>query len=131
MTREEIRKKADELTALYETREPFAICRQMGVEIIYVPLTERVRAFYQRLCGVDVIYLSDRLSETEQTVLLAHELGHCVLHRGLNSFFITRSTLYPVGRFEREADEFARCLLKDRELDLSAVDDEVRKILFS
>ena len=129
MRKEEINKAAQELRERYGTSDPFALCRDLNVQIVYVPLTERVRAFYQQMEGVDLIYLSDSLSPQEETVLLSHELGHCVLHRGLNAFFITRSTLYPVAAFEREADEFARSLLTDREIDLSGVSDAVREIL--
>lgn len=131
MTNREIHERVKELTERFETSEPFSLCRRMGVQILFVPLTRRVRAFYQQIDGVDIIYLSDDLSEPEQTLLLSHELGHCVLHQGLNSFFITRSTLFPMGRYEREADEFARCLLTGRELDLSCADSEIRKILLS
>ena len=129
MRKEEIIKSAKELKDRCGTADPFALCRELCVQIVYVPLTARVRAFYQRMSGVDIIYLSDSLTPQEERILLAHELGHCVLHQGLNAFFITRSTLYPVAAFEREADEFARCLLKDADIDLSDVDREVRQIL--
>ena len=129
MRKEYIIKAAQELKNKYGTSDPFSICRSMGVQIVYAPLTDRVRAFYQQLCGVDVIYLSDSLTPQEETVLLSHELGHCVLHRGLNAFFITRSTLYPVAAFEREADEFARCLLSGCDIDLIGVRAPVREIL--
>ena len=129
MRKEDIVKAVRELKSKYNTSDPFAICRGMGVQIVYAPLTDRVRAFYQQICGVDIIYLSDSLTPQEETVLLSHELGHCVLHRGLNAFFITRSTLYPVAAFEREADEFARCLLSGYDIDLIGVCAPVREIL--
>ena len=129
MRKEDIAKAVQELKSKYGTSDPFALCRETGVQTVYVPLTKRVRAFYQQISGVDIIYLSDSLSPQEETVLLSHELGHCVLHRGLNAFFITRSTLYPVAAFEREADEFARRLLCGSDIDLSGVSDPVRQIL--
>lgn len=129
MTREEISRKADMFFEGRQTRDLFAVCRDMGITVVFVPLTVRVRAFYQCIRGVDVIYLSEGLSDTEQYILLAHELGHFVLHRGVDSFFIARSTLFPPGRFEREADEFARCLLGHLNLDLTEVAPDIRRIL--
>lgn len=131
MTKEAIERVVREIAEKYGSRDPFTLCRRMGIEILFVPLTARVRAFYQRIDSLDIIYLSDSLTESEQTPVLAHELGHCLLHRGLNSFFVVRSTLYPVGKFEKEADEFARRLLEGTELDLSCISPEVRKILLS
>lgn len=131
MSRELIKKKVRELTVRYNSRDPFTLCREMGIEILFVPLTPRVRGFYQQIDSLDIIYLSDSLTETEQIPVLAHELGHCLLHSGLNFFFVTRSTLYPVGKYEKEADEFARELLSGREMDLSDISSEVRKILLS
>lgn len=131
MNNEQIKRKVRELTAKYNSRDPFALCREMGIEILFVKLTKHVRGFYQRIDTLDIIYLSDSLTENEQIPVLAHELGHCLLHSGLNFFFVTRSTLYPVGKFEKEADEFARLLLEETDIDLSCISPEVRKILLS
>ena len=131
VTKDAIERMVRELTKKHETHDPFALCREMGIEILFVPLTKKVRGFYQRIDSLDIIYLSDSLSETEQIPVLAHELGHCLLHKGLNSFFVVRSTLYPVGKFEKEADEFARQLLKSTEFDLTHISPEVRKILLT
>lgn len=41
----------------------------------------------------------------------AHELGHALLHPGINTPFLKASTLFSVNKLEREANEFAVELL--------------------
>ena len=131
MRESDIKKTADALAAEYQTHEPFSLCRAMGIDVLFVPLTDTVRAFTFTVPekGIDQIFLDDSLGEEEQTVLLSHELGHRVLHGGLNSFFLRRRTNFPLGGYEREADCFARCLLSETTLDLTNVDPAVREIL--
>jgi len=129
MQEKEIGAAVEAFAERFGTREPFALCRAMEIAVLFVPLTKNVRAFTSSAENLTVIYLDEALTETEQTVLLAHELGHAVLHRGLNAFFLTARTLFPLGKFEWEADCFARFLLKNETLDLSDADAAVRRIL--
>ena len=131
MRETEVRRAAETLIQTYRTHEPFSLCRALGVDVLFVPLTKNVRAFSYRGKGLDQIYLDESLSETEQVVLLAHELGHRVLHGGLNFFFLHDRTFFPLGQWEHEADLFARCLLENAVLDLTDVSPAVRGILLN
>ncbi len=118
-----------ELSRELGTRDPFSLCRQLDVSVVFAPLGGKVKAMYCRMFDCDLILLDEALNETEQTIVLAHELGHYLLHPGMDACFILRSTLYSLRRFEHEADAFARGLLSGTTLDLSAADPAVSAIL--
>jgi len=53
------------------------------------------------------------LNEDERRIVLAHELGHAILHCNKDIYFIREYTLFPVGSLEAEANRFAAELLID------------------
>ena len=57
------------------------------------------------------IFLNESLPEHEKRLVMAHELGHAVLHRKENCYFIRHKTLFLSDRIEREANRFAAELL--------------------
>lgn len=124
-----VTQKVSDLVAQHGTRDPFALCRALDIVVTYAPLGRQVKAMYYRMFDADIILLDESLNETEQVIVLAHELGHCLLHPGMDACFILRSTLYPLSRYEHEADSFARALLWEDVLDLSSADPAVRAIL--
>jgi Zn-dependent peptidase ImmA (M78 family) len=58
-----------------------------------------------------MIIINCDLDEWLKRYVCAHELGHAVLHPDINTGFLKKHTLFPIGRFEREANEFAINLL--------------------
>lgn len=104
-----IRKIVDDLIDTHETRDPFRLCQYLGAIVVYVPLV-RVNGFYQRYNDNDLIYINEDLSEEEQTLVCAHELGHLILHSDLNAIFL-ESTYFVASRYETEANMFAEYLL--------------------
>ena len=57
------------------------------------------------------IFLSNRLDRTELNLVMAHELGHALLDRKANCYFIRNKTLLLVSKLERRANLFAAYLL--------------------
>lgn len=78
---------------------------------MYVPLV-RVNGFYQRYQDQDIIYINQDLTEEEQILVCAHELGHMILHNDINSIFL-ETTLKVNGLYELEANAFAVQLLQE------------------
>lgn len=103
-------KSAKYLTSKHHTNDPYEIARFLDFKVIFVPLLD-IRGFCQKYKRNTVIYISDHLAEQERRFVCAHEIGHAVLHRGINRFFMDSRTLMLPGRYEREADEFAANLL--------------------
>lgn len=62
------------------------------------------------------IFLNENLSHAEKKLIMAHELGHAIMHRKQNCYFIRNKTLLLNSKTEREANMFAAELLIDDEL---------------
>ena len=110
MNRELIRKKANHLAKLYKSRDPSEIIRGMNVILVYYPL-EDIRGFYQYFQRNNLIYIDERLSDQEKKFVLAHELGHMLLHKKANAIFMDTRTHFNGNRFEMDANLFAMELL--------------------
>lgn len=57
------------------------------------------------------IFINENLPEYEQCLVMAHELGHAILHRKENCYFIRNKTLLLNSKKEIEANRFAMELL--------------------
>lgn len=106
----EIKELADKLAQQHGTRNPLRIAEDMGYIIIETPLKE-VRGYYQHIHKCHIIYIDNHLSEHEKRWVCAHELGHSLLHNGLNRIFMDNHTYMITSRYELEADKFAVDLL--------------------
>lgn len=106
----DIRSKVDKLVRKYKTRNPFEMVTGMNVILVYHPL-EGVRGFYQYFKRNNIIYIDETLSDTEKSFVLAHELGHMLLHKKNNAIFMDTRTCLNTSRYEMEADMFAMHLL--------------------
>lgn len=112
-----IKRRVSQLVRKYQTRDPFEMIKGMNVILVHYPL-EGVRGFYQYFQRNNIIYLDERLSETEQRFVLAHELGHMFLHKKANAIFMDTRTQFNTDKFEQEANLFAmELLLPDSFLD--------------
>ena len=105
-----IKRRVSQLVRKYQTRDPFEMIKGMNVILVHYPL-EGVRGFYQYFQRNNIIYLDERLSETEQRFVLAHELGHMFLHKKANAIFMDTRTQFNTDKFELEANLFAMVLL--------------------
>lgn len=106
----EIKKLTDSLVRKYRTRDPFEIIRGMNVILVFAPLID-TRAFYQYFQRNNIIYIDNSLSRHEQAFECAHEMGHMLMHKKMNTIFMDTRTGFNTDRFENEADTFAMNLL--------------------
>lgn len=106
----DIKKLADSLVKKHQSRDPFRIIKGMNVILVFAPLKE-VRGFYQYFQRNNIIYIDENLPEQEQRFVCAHELGHMLLHQGVNTVFMDTRTNLKTSRYEIEADKFAIELL--------------------
>lgn len=105
-----IRAAARRLVLKHGTRDPFEIARDMGCIVLLMPLPG-LRGFYRHMKRCDFIFINDSLDEVQSRLVCAHELGHIILHKGVNRLFMDRSTFLIAGRYEQEAQRFAVHLL--------------------
>ena len=107
--------KANSLVRKYGTRNPFEIIKSLNVIIVFYPL-EGVNGFYQYFQRNNIIYIDERLSDTEKMFVCAHELGHMMLHKKSNAIFMDSRTQLNTSKYELEADRFAMNLLVPNEV---------------
>lgn len=110
----DIKRLANRLVRKCGTRDPFRIAEGLGYTVIYTPLVG-VRGFYQYLKRCHIIYLDSELDDKTARFVCAHELGHSIMHRGLNRIFMDTRTFIVTSRYEVEANCFAVDLLHSDE----------------
>lgn len=103
---------AKRLVRKYHTSDPFELCSILGIEILYSDLGS-IRGVYQYKYRKKMIHINNCLDTNLQRQVCAHELGHAILHKKTNTFFLDVYTFYPVNKVEIEADTFAAELLLD------------------
>ena len=96
----------------FETNDPFQIANHLGIMTFIQPLGG-YSGMYKYLEHTRCIFLNSDITENESflNVVMAHELGHAVLHWKENSCFMAHHTLMLTSRSEQEANRFAAYLL--------------------
>lgn len=92
-----------------DSRNPFDIARSLGIE--YQIGNIGIAGCYMFLKNHRYIFLNQDLPSHELTLVMAHELGHAIMHRRQNCYFIRNKTLLLTSKIEQEANLFAAHLL--------------------
>ena len=112
---DEIRCRVEKLRRQFQTSDPFILCRQLDVQLKGVNFGETehsIKAMTTIIFRIRMIQYNSNLPRTLLTFILAHELGHILLHsREIKTFQETETTLYETNRLETEANRFAAELL--------------------
>lgn len=97
-------------TRLCDTNNPFIIADYLNIEVFRCPLG-RIAGYYKYLKKHKCIYINSELEDNFSKVVMAHELGHAILHAKENCAFMSRKTLLLTSKIERQANIFAAHLL--------------------
>lgn len=92
------------------SRNPFDIADYLNIQIQIGQLGTPCGC-YMFLKNHRCIFLNENLDENEMQLVMSHELGHAVMHRKLNCYFIRNKTLLLDSKIETEANLFAAELL--------------------
>ena len=112
----EIKAMVNKLVRKYKTRDPFEMIKGMNVILVFYPL-DGVRGFYQYFQRNNIIYIDETLSEHDKAFVLAHEIGHMILHKKSNAIFMDSRTQFRTSKYENEANKFAiELLISDESL---------------
>lgn len=115
-------KKVSKLVAFlmrkYKTNDPGVLADYLNVTIIRMPLEDMVAGFYKMIKRRKYIFLNTDIdNESFMRVVLAHELGHAIMHPKENCAFLKNHTLFLSSKLEIEANTFAAYLLiSDRDI---------------
>ena len=93
----------------FGTDNPFEIADNLG--ILYQIGNIDFEGCYMFLKNHRYIFLNQDLKDNEMKLVMAHELGHAILHRKENCYFIRNKTLLLNSKNEIEANKFAMELL--------------------
>ncbi len=112
MLAEYIRKKAVYVQQMIGCRDPFEAARITGAKISYKDLGSLKGAY---LCSfsIPVIVINENLDGNMQKIVCAHELGHHILHCGINQSCISMQFDCTSSIYEREANIFAAAFIID------------------
>lgn len=97
---------AEEIAKRYNTRDPFKIAKEAGIYVLYLQFNKQIYGVACSLGEYKFIGVNWGLDESAQKLVVAHELGHFILHPDENFFFISNYTLLH-GKFEYQANLFA------------------------
>jgi Zn-dependent peptidase ImmA (M78 family) len=99
----------------YGEQDPFRLCEAMGILLLQQPMGTHetaIKGFFMRCKRISSITVNSDLPEVIQRIIVAHELGHAVIHRhgGIHAFHEVMLFDQTEG-LEREANLFAAELL--------------------
>lgn len=99
------------------TDDPWKIAKMLGIHISILPLGN-VLGNYRYLKRIRWIFINEDILDNEALlrVVMAHELGHALMHRKENCCFMAHHTLLLTSRIERQANQFAAHLLISDEM---------------
>ena len=109
-----IKLRVKNLEKKYGTRDPYKLCKRLKINIIYMDLGE-IKGIYKKVVTNKFIVINENLDEFCQKVVLAHELGHAILHHSKEIQALKDYDLFPryTNQIEIEANTFAAELLID------------------
>lgn len=93
------------LYSKYKTLNPYELTDEMGI-IVHKMYLGNTRGFCYNKRRIKQIFLNNELSMNIERFVLAHEIGHLILHPNHNAPFL-QSTFFSMDRYEMEANKFA------------------------
>ena len=104
-----IRDVVNRVVEKYKTRNPYELADLMGIYVVKHELG-KIKGYFLEIYGVKQIILNSSLNPHEEILVLAHEIGHVVMHKA-NVLFWAKNTFLSEDKLELEANKFAVELL--------------------
>ena len=113
----DIKSIVNKLVEKYGTSSPYELCDLLGIKVSKCELGT-VRGYYYHAYRIKQIFINSNLSRNCENVVLAHELGHAIMHPSANTPFFRANTYLSVDKMEIEANTFGiHLLITDDDLD--------------
>lgn len=129
MTIEYICRSVKKLMDFYEQRDPFELAQEMGVIVLLEPMgssEDSCKGFFLYQSRQRVIVVNSDLPYHIQRIILAHEIGHSVLHKDIAKFraFNDFALYSSASQCEYEANIFAAEYLLEDSSVLEALNED-------
>lgn len=108
---EYIKRVVKKLKRKFKTNCPYKLVEELGIILIVEPLGKPL-GMYQYINRNKVIWINSEIDEKVRRYVLAHELGHAVLHPKSSCFFSNIKNINK-SKKEYEANLFSAELLLD------------------
>ena len=120
MLTEYIISETEMLINKYGTNDPYLICAARGIRVRRMDLNRKLKGYYFYVSRIENIVIDENLPDFFCRILVAHELGHAVLHRSIAMMKDFTELDIPLScdkedSTERDANLFAAELLLDDE----------------
>ena len=109
----------EKLVKKYDTRDPYELCKYLGIKIHSYNLEKKLKGFFFYQSRQKNIVIDSNVNGVLERILVAHELGHAVLHTKIAMMkgFQEMEVLDGSSIEEDEANFFAaELLLEDSEV---------------
>ncbi|MBD8037131.1 ImmA/IrrE family metallo-endopeptidase [Solibacillus sp. A46] len=106
-----IKEKTNQLKQKYNTSCPYQLANHLKIHVMQHDLHHEINGYYKYDRRNQYIVINSKLEKHTQKVVCAHELGHALFHKNVNTPFMSQSTFLSVSKIEREANCFAAELL--------------------
>ncbi|RDY30131.1 ImmA/IrrE family metallo-endopeptidase [Lachnotalea glycerini] len=81
MTIDYVVNQVEALVKKVGSRNPYVICNELDYKLHYMDLKQRLKAYYFYQSRINNIIIDENVIEIFRPILIAHELGHGLLHR--------------------------------------------------
>ncbi len=109
----------EKLIKKYDTRDPYKLCKCLGIKIHFYDMEKKIKGFFFYQSRQKNIVIDSNVNDILERILVAHELGHAVLHAQIAMMkgFQEMEVLDGSSLEEDEANFFAaELLLEDSEV---------------
>ncbi|KAF1083948.1 hypothetical protein SPSYN_02860 [Sporotomaculum syntrophicum] len=130
MSIEYISGQVTQIKQKYDQGDPYRLCRDLNILLLTEAMGSRPRdckGFFLYQARQPVITVNSDLAEELQRIILAHEIGHAVLHRKASKIraFHDFALFDETSRYEYEANIFAADYLMDDNVVLDLLNEDI------
>ena len=102
------------LVRKHGTNDPEEMADYLNVTIMNLPMGSNIAGYYKYIKRRKYVFINSNIKDDAyRRVILAHELGHSIMHRTQNCTFMNGYTLLLTSKIEKQANIFAAYFLID------------------